>query len=319
MFRTLSLLLPAILAPALCAQDPAAEPAAPQLTLADGHAALTKACGKMGNLQGVQFSTVESQDDAMTRQFGGMLGKAETEVIGRWSPDTVELEIGDADEIVVHRGRMIARDDDHEWSLRRDKLAGGSDVPFVFDPGIFFESMSRVPKDDLEVTNVEKVALRSKEYLVVSVTIEDDAAHELAYTGSVPTVGGRGMGGMIIGGLPGGMKPAAPSLTTDLAVYIDPDSHLIHRIRVKAYQESPFGGNVVIQVAGGGGADDEEEEDEEIETKDASGKQIYKKGLPLRNVGKGESVLTYNIRFRDHDKPMVPELDDGARKLLRMR
>ncbi|MCA8941608.1 MAG: hypothetical protein KDB80_03530 [Planctomycetes bacterium] len=291
-------------------------PAAP--TAQEALQTLEKACGKMSHLQGLHFSSSQEEENALTRQLGGMLGGGgadSTDVIGRWTPTTVELEIGDADDVVVHGTRMIARDDHHDWSLRRDCLADGGDMPFMFDPGLFFETLGDAIGGNLEFTRAEFVTRGERRYLQVSVTVQDDLAREFAFSGALPRASQSG-GIVMLGGVRGLDMPK-PSVTTDLAIQIDPESHLIDRIRVKTYEDSPFGGNVVFQVQG---ADqDDEEEPEEVRTVDENGQRIFEQGLPIRAVEDSQSVLTFSVRFKDHDKPMLPDLDDRARGLLRIR
>lgn len=321
MTRLGALALPLIFAATSPAQTEPAPDAVPQepppLTAQDAFLALQKACGKMSNLQGLHYASSEEQENALTRQIGGMFGGGSnsTDIIGRWSPRTLELEIGESDEIVMHGTRMIARNDEYDWSLRRNRLADGSSMPFVYDPGVFFETMGNAIKGDLELTRFDRVVVRERPMLLLSLTIEGDLAREFAYTGALPTPS-EGGGMVILGGM-GGERPKA-KIQTDLAIYIDPESHLIDRLRVKSYQDSPFGGRVVFQVQGGG-EDEDEDAEEEIQTIDENGNRIYKKGLPVRKIEDGQSAMSFTVRFKEHDKPTLPKLSDEARTLLRMR
>lgn len=123
----------------------------------------------------------------------------------------------------------------------------------------------------------------------------------------------RGMGGMLGGG-------GEDDLTVDMAFYVDPESKLIHRVRIKCYKESAMAGQIQIAVGGMGGmGGDVEEDKEEVLETDENGDRIYKKGLPVRGLGDKLSLADFDITFSEHDKTFAVDLTNEDRQLLGLK
>jgi hypothetical protein len=303
------------LAAGLLAQDP--EPTAAS---SSPQALLQRAVDKMATLAGVAFKTVEAQDQAITRRFGGALGGGEIEVSGESSAGLVRATMNfDEDEVVRHAGRSIARRGDGEWKPRTGSLAGGQPAPFILDPERFFEILAALPAEQLAAKQQEQTNFKGQELVILSVSLDGPAASELAMTGIVP----RLQSPMIqIGGMGGtGDAMPKPEMTTDLAIYVDPQSALIHRIRVKSYERNPMIANMQIHFDGPGGdldIEDEADKEAEVEETDAQGNRVYQKGLPVRKLDDTTSMLDFDIVFSDHGKSFAPEIGDKGRKLLKL-
>lgn len=291
--------------------------------------ALTAAIKRMARINGISFRTTETQNSAMSRSMarqmggaGGMLGGGrDTAIRGSWSDGILRASMNDdADEILAFRGRMVARNDDVSWKLRRNRTASGGKMPFVLDPGRFFEALQALPKGSLQVKSSKASTYKDRDVLIIGVTLEGEDAQDFALSGALPAVS-AGMGGMMvmIRGMAGGATAALPDLTVDLALYVEPATGYIHKVKSRSYEESQGGGGVNIQIRGAGGlGGDEEEEEEEVEEKDKNGKRIYKRGLPVRRLGEDLSQMSYDIVFTKHDQPVQKKIDAAAKKLLKI-
>ncbi len=317
----LGVLFTGILAPATRAQQPAAEAAAPSAAArADltESALLARAIAKMASVTGVQLKTLEVHDNAMLRQFrahmaGGIGIGEDIEVEGTWCQGVLAATAGNGDEVVRCRGRTVARVDG-EWKLRGATLPNGGAMPFLFDPQLFFEWLAALRPEALAVAHAEEGKRGDVAVRVLSATLEGDAARDLLLAGVFPAVGGGGP--MIM--LGGGAAASQGDVTVDLAMHVDPDSALVHRVRVKAYEESPFAGHV--QIAGGGGDEKDEGADEEKDVRetDAQGNRIYKGGLPVRKLGDSLSMVDFDVTLSKHDQTFAVDLDQKARRLLKL-
>ena len=224
------------------------------------------------------------------------------------------------DEAVLYRGRMVARSDS-DWKLRRNYLYNGSPMPFVLDPQLFFEALGQLPKSALKIRKVDHQETTKGKRVVLSITLTGEAATDFALAGTLPPFE-KGFGGMIVKlGAMGGGGGGEPDLTVDLALMLDPNTALVHRVRSASYQEGGMagGGRVVIAGGGGGFGDEDDEEDEkEVKIRDAQGNRIYKRGLPRRKLKDSQSKMEFNISFTKHGQPYVFEMDAAGRKLLRL-
>lgn len=284
-------------------------------------ALLSRALGTMAALPSVAFKTVEATDQAMTRRFRDQMGgETETEVAGSSGGGIVKARLNyDADQVITHAGRTVARASEGEWKPRQGVLAGGQPMPFVLDPELFFEMLGSLPADALQVKRHEKTTYKDLELVILTLAVEGRTAREFGMTGVLPRIPSP-----MFRALGGGMGDAMPQpeVTTDIAIFVDPKTALIHRIRCKSYEESPMLANVQFKVAGDGGQDidvEENTEEDDTEENDAQGNRIYKKGLPVRRLGQGTSLLDFDITFTDHGKAAAPELDATARKLLKIK
>jgi hypothetical protein len=312
---------------ALAAQDDTAAAAKPEQ--ANPKEALAAAVKRMAKLNGVAFRTTEAQNSAMSRNIakqmgglGGMMGGGDTSVRGTWFGGILRATMNDdADEILTYRGRMVARNDDVSWKLRRNRLASGGKMPFVLDPGRFFEALQALPASALSVKNHKASTYKDKAVLIIGITLEGEDAQDFALSGALPAVS-SGMGGMMMMMRGGGGTAQLPDITVDLALYVEPATGYIHKVKSRSYQQSTGGGGgfqIKVQGDGGGfGAEQEEEEEEEVKEKDDSGKRIYKRGLPVRRLGDDLSRMVYDVIFTKHDHAVPLKLDPEAKKLLKI-
>ncbi len=315
---------------------PVAQESAPTPQQIDATTLLKKAIKKMSSLNSVRFKTTEIQDAASTRQImkqmaglgGGMFPGAEDKVVrGALSDGILHAKTNDGDdELAIYRGRMVARSygEDSEWKLRRNRLYDGSPMPFLLDPQLFFEALAQVPKSELKVRRIDHQDTTRGPRIVLSITLRDDAANDFALAGTLPAMA-TGFGGMFakLGAMGGAGGP--PDMTVDLALIVDPNTALVHKVRTASYQEGGVpGGRVVLGGAPGGfgGEDDEDDEDEDeeqvVKTRDAQGNRLYKRGLPVRKLKDSLSKMQFNISFTKHGQPYVFKLDAVGRKLLRL-
>ena len=327
----LSLALALAIMPGARAQQPAAaEAAAPATTTSADDALLAKALAKMGNLTGIKFKTVEVQDNAMMRRIrsqmpAGMGGDEDVQVEGTWCQGVISASVGEGDQIVRCRGRTLAHGDGG-WKLRGDTLPGGGSLPFLFDPQLFFEVLAALPKEALKVAHAEDAKRGEQTLRVLTITLDGDAARDLFFAGAFPRVSGgpvmMRMGGMNMGG-------EAPAVTVDVALQVDPASGLVHRTRVKAYEENQFAGQMRIAVGGGGGGavaagggneegGEEAKEEKEAKAGGEAGEHTYKGGLPVRKLGATLSMVDFDATLSEHDKTFALELDAAAKRLLHL-
>ncbi len=271
---------------------------------------LVEACAKMQKLAGVEFASIEIQTNSITRQVGGQ----DIEVDGNWSAGILQasLNLGE-DQVLMSGGRMLAKKEEGAWRLRRDSLVNGEALPFVFDPKLFFDLLGNIPSDSLAIKHTEKGSYRGKEVSILSIELSGEDAVDFAFGGALPKIS-AGVSGMMMMRMGGGSAPA-PEITIDLALYVDEETNLVHRVKAKAYKENPFGGSVQLRVNGGGGAADPEPA-EEIEEVDADGNPIYVKGLRQRKAGDDLSVMEFDVRLSSHGKSFAPDLDDEGKRLL---
>jgi hypothetical protein len=277
------------------------------------------ALDKMSKLSAVAFKTTESQDSAMMRSMPTGMGGQETEVAGRLAQGVLQAKVDD-DEVLLYRGRQVARTD-AGWKLRARSLANGAPLPFVFDPQAFAEVLNTLPDEALVVAHQETGDFRGKPVVIYSLTLSGTHARELNLTGVTPRV--RGMPIFTLGGNRsiGGDDP--PETKMDIALFVEPETNLVHRVRVKSYEESNLPDNVIVRVAGPGGEEQElggEEEGaaEAAAKPEAAGATVFQKGLPKRKLGKKTSVMEFDAALSEHGEAKAPALDDEAKRLLKL-
>ncbi|MHC5062519.1 MAG: hypothetical protein ACYTG5_00935 [Planctomycetota bacterium] len=273
---------------------------------------LVEACAKMQKLAGVEFASIEIQTNSITRQVGGQ----DVEIDGNWSAGVLQadLNLGE-DQVLMSGGRMLAKKEDGSWKLRRNSLVNGEALPFVFDPKLFFDLLARIPADSMVIKHREQATYRGQEVEIMSIELEGEEALDFAFGGALPKIS-AGMSGMMMMRLGGGSAPA-PEITIDLALYVDRETNLVHRVKAKAYKENPFGGNVQFRVAGGGAAGSDPEAAEEIEEFGADGKPIYVKGLRQRKAGENMSIMEFDVRLSSHGKSFPLELGEADQAMLK--
>ena len=295
-----------VAAPGLCAQQ-------------EADALLRKACQTMQQQTAITFTTSESQDAAMTRRFRHMMPQSAepTEVKVRQTPGLIHAEIGDDEEILIAGRRCIARSGDGAWELRKGTTTRGLPLPFLFDPELLFEVLDGLPEAARAVQRSEAAKLGDRNLQLVSLTLEGKEAKNLARSGLLPRMAGGPM--LLMGGM-GRQMQEGGAMTIDAALWVDPETGLVHKLCLRALSTSAMPGNVQIRMGGPGGEEVEAEAEEEtpVQEKDAQGQRIYKAGLPVRAVGKDQSVLEFEVRFSGFGLTKSPELSSEASKLLRL-
>ncbi len=233
---------------------------------------------------------------------------------------TREMVWGDLEgsEFVRANGRMVAKVDGG-WKLRNKKLGGGKAAPFALDPDLLFTVLKELPADARAVTHVEVGEVAGKKVVILSMTIENEAAGDLADSGALPGGGGPG-GGMLMFGGGGGMGAPEIEHTVYVALHVDPDSGDLLRFAAKVFEKNPMMGNMQIQVQGGPGGDVEDpDEGDEKDEAPASGAPTWKKGFPVKKPAKDESVTTFRADFKKLGLAEAPALDAKTKAMLRMR
>jgi hypothetical protein len=300
----------------LLAQATLPEPGSPAAT-----ALFAKACGRMLATSGGSFRTAETQDNAVMRNAGfAMPGGGDIDVDGGWHGDTVFARCGEGDEVVRHHGRMVAKDAG-TWKLRSGKLPSGTPVPFLASPPLLFTLLHDLPPAQAPIRSVEATGQADKPQVILGLTLQGQAATDLALSGALPAVSG-GLGGIqMFGG--GGAALPQPDYTVDLALTVDPESGDVLRLRARVYERNEMLRNMRIQFGGPGGAGGNDAPpaggDEVTDAEPAADTElVYKKGLPDRRLAKDVSLMYYRVDFQNLGAGNLPELDAKAKSLLGM-
>ena len=307
----------------LSAQEPApavppAEVAVPAPGSPEAMKLVDKGVEKMLAVGRGAWRSHEDQDSAMMRGAGLPFGNDGTDVDGGWHQDLVWGE-KDRDVYVRQGGRMVVKAVG-AWKLRASKLASGQPAPFTLDPVLLFTALRDLPAEQRKVVHTAAAEVAGKKVVVLSLTMDGEAAADFVDTGAVPAAGSGGM--VIFGGLGGGMGMPQPESTVHLALFVDPENGDVLRFAAKVYEQNPMFGNVQIQVQGAGGGDEEEEEEEAKKEDAAAAKPAapeWKNGLPTKKPAKDESVVTFRADFSKLGLADAPALDDKAKALLRVR
>lgn len=311
----------ALCIPGLCAQDPTPKKAEATAKVDPEAAALLhKSLLTMQNLEAVRFKTSEEQDPALVRRFkkqmGGLGGGGAIEVEGKVAPGRTHLMLDDGGQEVVTAGsRSIARKADGAWHLHRGTLANGAALPFVLDPQQLFEVLAGLGTEARHVLGASTVKYQDREARLVTFEVTGKEGKALARTGLLPLFTGGPM--MLLGP---GQRPNADAAEAsfDFAMWIEPGTGNILRMRTRGFRKDANGGNVQIRIGGPGGegADDDEEEDEKADAK--SDALTLKDGLPDRGKRKDVSEFDFDTTFMDHGKVAPLDLPKDAQALLRL-
>lgn len=304
---------------------PAQDKAAAADTLQVNHAkTLQKAVRTMAGLDSMTFRTTERQSSVMGRniakQTGGMMPvDVEVDVRGSWSKGVLKASVNDGDdEIIAYRGRQVARNDDVSWKLRVNRVVTGGSLPYVMDPSRLFETLSAIPEAAFKITTQTASTYKNKQVQVLGITLKGQHAQDFALAGGLPAINSETGGFMRRLGGAGGGAPEMPELTVDLAFYVEPSTGYIHKIKTRSYQEAGMGGGVQFRIQGGGGdfgADEDEEE--EVAEKDKNGKRIYRRGLPIRQLGNRLTRLTFDVVLSKLGEESTMKIDSEARRILK--
>ena len=320
----LSLLSASLLMATLPSQDAVQEPAV------DPKAAVKKrlkaALAKSGTTADTAFSLKWGPDKKAKQNnpFAAMMAEGNSgSVKGSWHDDyrTVKFAGKGKDELLLSGTRMLARDDNRKWCRRNAHFADGNRIIYIPDPQVLLQQLAAWP---LAVTHREAGALNDRPVEIVSVTLNAAQVGELFWSGAMPesmaTNNGIafGIAQQVGGGRAAPARAAAtpPDVTMDLAISLDPSTHLVHEIRARAWaKENANMAVFVINGRIGGNADAEEEEAEEEEV-DESAPLVYEKGLPKR-PRKKMGVANFTLRLTEHGQRAQAELNDKQKSLLR--
>lgn len=338
--RTLPLLLVSSLLGLLPAQDsPAtatAQASAPLTAeqLAAGKQRLATALQKSAALVDTRFEAKwgpdkkaqDGRNGAVALFVGNGIGaSAEGACQGSWHPELLHLRYdgGDNDELLLAGRRMLAKDDQTPWSVRKGRFANGADLGFVPDPQLLLQRLAAL---DLAVAAREVGALDDRPVELLSVTLDQDQLADLLWSEALPPALSQSMGQIFRFAAGGGggaqkrMGAAKPEATLDLVVHIDPATSLVQRLQFRCWtkDDMPQMGRVVVVNGGAVQAqqdDDEDDEDEKAKTADANQALRYENGLPVR-PRKKVNVVDFTVRLSEHGKVAAPTLDDAQKKLL---
>ncbi len=336
--RTLPLLLVSSLLGLLPAQDsPAttqAQAPAPLTAeqLAAGKQRLATALQKSAALVDTRFEAKWGPDKKPKDAGNGavavflgnrMGGSADGACQGSWHPDLqhVRYDGGDNDELLVAGRRMLAKDDQTPWCVRKGRFANGADLGFVPDPQLLLQRLAAM---DLAVAAREVGALDDRPVELLSATLDQDQLADLLWSEALPPSLSQSISQIFRIGAGGinqkRMGAPKPDATLDLVVHIDPATSLVQRLQFRCWTKDDMPGMGRVVVVNGGavqaqGDDDEEEEDEKAKAGDANQPLRYENGLPVR-PRKKTNVVDFTVRLSEHGKAVAPALDDTQKKLL---
>jgi len=333
--RTIPLLLVSSLLGLLPAQDPPATtnpPTKPQPSaerLAAATQRLATALQKTAALTDTGFQASWAPDNKpaaganpgvaviLGARIGGSLEGA---CRGSWHRDLLHLHYdgGDHDELLVAGRRMLAKDGQTPWCLRRGRFANGADLGYVPDPHLLLQRLETM---GLTVTNREVGSLDDRPVEVLSVTLDQDQLTDLLWSESLPASMAMNLhqvfriqGG---GGNQVRMGAQKPDAIVDLVVHLDPATSLVERLQFRSWtkDDAQVGRFVVVNGAGAVRAGGDEE-DEEAEAADGAANQLrYENGLPVRPRRKTK-VMDFTVRLLEHGMVAPPTLDEAQRRLL---
>ncbi|MFN8825737.1 MAG: hypothetical protein ACK501_12260 [Planctomycetota bacterium] len=332
--RTLPLLFVSSLLGLLPAQDSPATTQAPApapLTaeqLAAAKQRLSTALQKSAALVDTRFEAKwgadkkpkEGRNGNVAVFFGDLGGIAEGACQGSWHPDLLHVRYdgGANDELLVAGRRMLAKDDQTPWCVRKRRFANGADLGFVPDPQLLLQRLAAM---DLAVAMREVGALDDRPVELLSASLDQDQLADLLWSEALPPTLAQSMG-QIFRVAAGGndqkrMGAPKPDATLDLVVHIDPATSLVQRLQFRCWtkDDMPGMGRVVVVNGGAVQAQEDEEEDEDEKANDANQPLRYENGLPVR-PRKKINVVDFTARLSEHGKATAPALDDAQKKLL---
>lgn len=294
------------------AQDAVEPEAAPPLPAAGSTAAtklLDTGIDKMLALGRGMFRSTTLRDPATFRSVDFPFAQDAPVVQGGWRQDFVWGDI-DGAAFARHRGRTIARFAD-TWKLRAERLADGSEMPFVVDPELLFTVLRELPAAARTVAHVDRGTIGERRVTILTLSLAHDAAEDVAESGAVPQALEPGLGGVIVFG---GRAPQQPRIERELhvALHVDPDNGDVLQLGVKLYEKNQQFGRVFAMRAKAADADDDDDKEE-------AAPPPWQDGLPTRAPTADESVLTFVVEFPKLGLAELPELDDHAKQLLRLR
>lgn len=265
----------------------------------------------------------DGRNGAVAVFLGNGLGaSADGACQGSWHQDLLHLRYdgGDNDELLVAGRRMLAKDDQTPWCVRKGRFANGADLGFVPDPQLLLQRLAAM---DLAVAVREVGALDDRPVELLSATLDQDQLSDLLWSEALPPALSQSMGRIFRIAAGGNnqkrMGAPKPEASLDLVVHIDPATSLVQRLQFRCWtkDDMPAMGRVVVVNGGAVQAqgDDEEEEDEKAKANDANQPLRYENGLPVR-PRKKTNVVDFTVRLSEHGKATAPTLDDAQKKLL---
>lgn len=337
--RTIPLLLVSSLLGLLPAQDSPATPqaAAPAPLTAEQLAAakqrLANALQKSAALVDTRFDAKWAPDvkpqaagnNAVAMLIGNRIGgTTEGTCTGSWHSDLLSVAYsgGDDDELLVAGRRMLAKDGQTPWCVRKGHFANGADLGFVPDPQLLLQRLAAM---DVAVVAREVGALDDRPVEQLSATLDQDQLAELLWSEALPPSLVQSMGQIFRinaggGGAQKRMGAPKPESILDLVVHIDPATSLVQRLQFRCWTKDDMPGMGRVVVVNGGAVqaqqdDDDEEEDEKAKAGGANQPLRYENGLPVR-PRKKVNVVDFTVRLTDHGKVAAPALDATQKQLL---
>lgn len=275
---------------------------------------------------GAVANAAAQQQNANVVVFLGAMGGSHPPgaATGSWTPGLLQLSYEDNVELAFAGRRMIAKDANTPWCLRREVAADGAPLPFVPDVPYLLQQLAR---QDLTVTHQEVGTRDDRPVEILSVTLSADQVTDALWGGLMPKPA-AGFGGVAFRavGAAGAQKPvpSKPEATVDIAIALDPATAVVQSITVRSYQKEDqrmraafAGGNggVVQVVRGNGGGNDASDEDEDEAKVDPKAPLQYEAGLPVRSQQR-MTVWDYSIELRDLGTARPAELPVAAKALL---
>lgn len=335
--RTIPLLLVSSLLGLLPAQDSPAttQAAAPAPLTAEQLAAakqrLATALQKSAALVDTRFEAKWAPDvkpqaagnNAIAVLLGNRIGgSSEGTCNGSWHADLLHVRYdgGDDDELLVAGRRMLAKDGQTPWCVRKGHFANGAELGFVPDPQLLLQRLATM---DLAVAVREVGALDDRPVELLSATLDQDQLTDLLWSEALPPSLVQSMSQVFrinAGGVAQKrMGAPKPESTLDVVVHIDPATSLVQRLQFRCWtkDDMPQMGRVVVVNGGAVQAQqDDDEEEEEAKADDAAKQPLrYENGLPVR-PRKKINVIDFTVRLLEHGKVAPPALDATQKQLL---
>lgn len=337
--RTIPLLFVSSLLGLLPAQDPptatkppvAGQPSAERLAAATQR--LAAALQKTAALTDTRFQVswapdnkpVAGANQGVAVFLGARVGGAvQGACQGSWHQDLLHVHYdgGDQDELLVAGRRMLAKDAQTPWCVRKDRFANGADLGYLPDPLLL---LLRLEAMGLVVTNREVGSLDDRPVEVLSAILDQDQLADLLWSGSLPSSMAMNLHQVFRIQAGGGnqVRVAAPKpdAIVDVVVHLDPATSLVERLQFRCWtkDDAQVGRFVVVNGAGAVQAGDDEDDEAEADASATGGAANqplrYENGLPVR-PRKKTNVMDFTVRLLEHGKVAPPTLDQAQRRLL---
>lgn len=306
-------------APASAQQPEPGKPAAalPAAGTAEATTLLETACKRMLAVGGGTFHSEEEQDPALLRGRNLPIGNdGPSTVDGGWRGDLL-WGATDTDTWCKQGGRMVAKTD-AGWKLRAQTLASGAAAPFTLSPPLLFAQLQALPPAAKQIESVEAGEIGGKPVAILGLSLASTVAADFALSGTLPTPAGGPM--LRMGGMFGGGDAPEKTYAVDVALFVDPQTGDVLRVRAKVYEDDPVLAHVRLQFGGGDGGEGEAAAEEATTDADAAaGKPKWKKGLPDRKPGKTESLAYLKVDFKQLGAGEAPALDAAGKRWLELR